>query len=48
MSNRVLNRRGARELSQPELDQVRGAGNTCQGTTSHFPDGRIDGDFECD
>ena len=47
MSNRVLNRVGARELTPEEIDRIRGAGTGCRGTMSHFGN-RIDEDFECD
>jgi hypothetical protein len=47
MSNRVLTRKGARELTREELEKVDAAGTGCQGTTSNF-NGRIDEDFKCD
>lgn len=47
MSNRVLNRTGARELIREELEEVNAAGTGCRGTTSNF-NGRIDEDFMCD
>jgi len=30
MSTRVLNRRGARELTPEEIDQIQGAANSCR------------------
>jgi hypothetical protein len=49
MSTRVLSRKGARELTYREIEEVRGAtGTGCHGTLSHFADGRIDADFECE
>lgn len=43
MSNRVLNRVGARELTPEELERVNGAtGTGCKGVQSAFPP-RIDG-----
>jgi hypothetical protein len=47
MTNRVLIRRGARELTQEETELAQGAGTGCRGTTSNF-NGRIDADFMCD
>jgi len=29
MSNRVLNRRGAREVTPEEMERIQGAANTC-------------------
>lgn len=43
MPNRVLNRKGARELSSAEMYKVQGAG--CLVTTCHDPNGHI---FICD
>lgn len=37
MSNRVINRRGARELTLEEMDQIAGASNACIGTLSGTP-----------
>jgi hypothetical protein len=48
MSNRVLGRAGARELSREELEQVNGAGTGCRGTLSHFANGSTDADILCD
>lgn len=43
MSNRVISRMGARELTPEEVDRVRGAAGTgCIGVQSAFPP-RIDG-----
>ncbi len=48
MSMRVLNRRGARELTPEELDEIQGAANSCLitacGAVGHF---RAD-DTRCD
>lgn len=49
MSNRVLSRTGARELSREELEQVNGAtGTGCRGTLSHFANGSTDADILCE
>jgi hypothetical protein len=48
MQDRVLNRRGAREMTKEEMEQVHGGTDTgCRGTKSNF-NGRIDADFMCD
>lgn len=46
MSNRVLNRRGARELTPEEVEQAKGVGTGCFSTQT-VPGGPID-DFGCD
>lgn len=49
MSNRVLNRAGARELTPDELEQIRGVGSTdtgCTGTSLHKNGPIVD--FKCD
>jgi hypothetical protein len=46
MSNRVLSRAGARELTYEEVQQVGGADTGCHGTSVH-PNGPIT-DVECD
>jgi hypothetical protein len=49
MSNRVLGRAGARELTREELEQVNGAtGTGCRGTMSHFVNGGRDEDILCE
>jgi hypothetical protein len=48
MSNRVLNRTGARVLMREEMEQVRGGSTGCHGTHSILPKGIPDEDFECD
>lgn len=48
MSNRVLNRIGARELTCEEMDKVKGAGTPCQITFSHLHGGGTDEDTQCD
>ena len=48
MSDRVLIRRGAREMTQEETEQVNGGFDTgCRSTTSNFK-GVPDFDFLCD
>jgi hypothetical protein len=37
MSNRVMNRRGARELTTEEMDQIAAGSNACIGTLSGTP-----------
>ncbi len=37
MSNRVLNRRGARELTPEEMDHIAAGSNACIGTLSGTP-----------
>lgn len=37
MSNRVLSRRGARELTAKEMDQIAAGSNACIGTLSGVP-----------
>ena len=46
MSNRVLTRRGARELSSEEVKQVGGAQTGCYGTSLHKNGPVVD--FACD
>jgi hypothetical protein len=46
MSNRVLNRLGARELAPEEVQQVIGADTGCRGTSIH-PNGPVV-DILCD
>lgn len=46
MSNRVLNRKGARDLTPEEIEQAKGAGTGCF-STSTSPGGPTD-DFGCD
>jgi hypothetical protein len=48
MSNRVLNRIGARELTRDEMNKVKGAGTPCQITFSHLHGGGTDEDTQCD
>ena len=48
MSNRVLNRKGARELTSEEYEQVQGAGTGCRGTRSHAAGVSRDEDILCD
>jgi hypothetical protein len=46
MLNRVLNRKGARELTAEEVEQAKGAGTGCFSTDTR-PGGPVD-DFGCD
>lgn len=48
MSNRVLNRMGARVLTPEEMESVRGVGTPCQITFSHLHGGGTDEDTQCD
>ena len=48
MSNRVLNRIGARELNREEMEIVHGVGTPCRITFSHLPGGGTDEDTQCD
>jgi hypothetical protein len=49
MSMRVLNRRGAREITPEELDQVPGAISTCFITACRGPNGPgVGDDVRCD
>jgi hypothetical protein len=47
MSNRVLNRMGARELTSDETTRVSGVGTPCRITFSHHG-GVTDEDTQCD
>jgi hypothetical protein len=46
VSNRVLNRKGARELTSEEIEQAAAAGTGCFSTDTR-PGGPVD-DFGCD
>jgi hypothetical protein len=46
-NNRVLNRMGARELTQDEIERVSAAGPPCQLTFTHLPRGGSDEDTQC-
>ena len=46
-SNRVLNRLGARELTEEELESVNASGPPCQLTFTHLPKGNSDEDTFC-
>ena len=46
-ANRVLNRMGARELTQEEIESVSAAGPPCRLTFTHLPGGNSDEDTVC-
>lgn len=46
-SNRVLNRMGARELTEEEIESVSAAGPPCRMTFTHLPKGGSDEDVVC-
>ena len=46
-ANRVLNRMGARELTQKEIESVSAAGPPCRMTFTHLPHGNSDEDTVC-
>ncbi|MGZ4829249.1 MAG: hypothetical protein ACXV5J_03900 [Candidatus Angelobacter sp.] len=46
-ANRVLNRMGARELTQEEIESVSAAGPPCRLTFTHLPGGGSDEDTQC-
>ena len=46
-TNRVLNRMGARELTQEEIESVSAAGPPCRLTFTHLPRGNSDEDTVC-
>ena len=46
MSDRVLNRMGARQLTREEMEQIQGAGTACQATFCNFK--FVGDDFQCD
>lgn len=48
MSNRVLSRKGARELTSDEYEKVQGAQTTCRSTMSHAAGVSRDQDVLCD
>jgi hypothetical protein len=48
MSNRVLSRKGARELTSDEYEKVQGADTGCRGTLSHSAGVSRDQDVLCD
>jgi hypothetical protein len=45
--NRVLNRMGARELTEGEVESVSASGPPCQLTFTHLPKGGSDEDTFC-
>jgi hypothetical protein len=45
--NRVLNRMGARQLTEEEVESVSAAGPPCQLTFTHLPKGGSDEDTFC-
>jgi hypothetical protein len=44
---RVLNRMGARELNQEEIESVSAGGPPCRLTFTHLPKGGSDEDTQC-
>jgi hypothetical protein len=46
-NNRVLNRVGARQLTEEEIESVSAAGPPCQLTFTHLPKGGSDEDTFC-
>lgn len=48
MSNRVLSRKGARELTSDEYEKVQGADTGCRGTVSRAAGPGRDQDILCD
>ena len=44
---RVLNRLGARELTEDEIESVSGGGPPCRLTFTHLPKGGSDEDTQC-
>ena len=46
-TNRVLNRQGARILTEEEIESVSAAGPPCQLTFTHLPKGGSDEDTFC-
>ena len=44
---RVLNRLGARELTEDEIESVSAAGPPCRLTFTHLPKGGSDEDTQC-
>ena len=46
-SDRVLNRTGARQLNETEIERVSAAGLPCRLTFTHLPKGGSDEDTQC-
>jgi hypothetical protein len=46
-ANRVLNRMGARQLTEEEVESVNASGPPCQLTFTHLPKGNSDEDTFC-